>query len=98
MSPEASESKPSTGRRTVCDHCRRRRIRCDGEFPCAPCRNASLSCKRDHIPKRRGPKRGTGRVINELRADDGKPNLKTQSSGGSATGSQSTGTPSEDTH
>ncbi|EPE03049.1 c6 zinc finger domain containing protein [Ophiostoma piceae UAMH 11346] len=54
-------------KRTVCDHCRRRRIRCDGLLPCQPCINASLACKRDHVPLKRGPKRGRGRVINELR-------------------------------
>ncbi|RYP75352.1 hypothetical protein DL771_002448 [Monosporascus sp. 5C6A] len=55
-------------KRTVCDHCRRRRIRCDGQLPCQQCKNATLTCKRDHVPKKRGPKRGHGRVINELRA------------------------------
>ncbi|KAJ0157992.1 hypothetical protein CTA2_12571, partial [Colletotrichum tanaceti] len=55
-------------KRTVCDHCRRRRIRCDGKFPCEQCVHASLTCKREHVPKKRGPKRGHGRVINELRA------------------------------
>ncbi|KAK0103195.1 hypothetical protein ONS95_014991 [Cadophora gregata] len=92
-------SKPVTGRRTVCDHCRRRRIRCDGEFPCNQCGNASLTCKREHVPKRRGPKRGTGRVINELRAQDGHgdelPNVKGQGSNGSG-GSQTSGPPSID--
>jgi hypothetical protein len=43
-------------------------IRCDGKFPCQQCINATLGCKRDHVPKKRGPKRGHGRVINELRA------------------------------
>ena len=43
-------------------------IRCDGQLPCQQCRNATLTCKRDHVPKKRGPKRGHGRVINELRA------------------------------
>lgn len=63
--------QPIESRRTVCDHCRRRRIRCDGLFPCKQCTSAALACKRDHVPKRRGPKRGTGRVINELRAQEG---------------------------
>ncbi|KAH8600915.1 hypothetical protein B0O99DRAFT_293453 [Bisporella sp. PMI_857] len=66
MSPEPTKTK-----RTVCDHCRRRRIRCDGNLPCNQCQNTSLICKREHIPKRRGPKKGSGRVINELRAQDG---------------------------
>ncbi|KAF5525926.1 putative sucrose utilization protein SUC1 [Colletotrichum aenigma] len=46
------------------------RIRCDGKFPCEQCVHASLTCKRDHVPKKRGPKRGHGRVINELRAKE----------------------------
>lgn len=45
-------------------------IRCDGQFPCQHCINANLTCKRDHIPRKRGPKRGHGRVINELRAQE----------------------------
>ncbi|KAM0274395.1 hypothetical protein ACHAQH_007897 [Verticillium albo-atrum] len=65
--------KTQQPKRTVCDHCRRRRIRCDGKYPCEQCLNAALSCKRDHVPKKRGPKRGHGRVINELRAKDSFP-------------------------
>ncbi|KAK0369826.1 fungal specific transcription factor domain-containing protein [Colletotrichum limetticola] len=68
-------------KRTVCDHCRRRRIRCDGKFPCEQCVHASLTCKREHVPKKRGPKRGHGRVINELRAREssqGKQQPKVQ--------------------
>ncbi|ORY58586.1 uncharacterized protein BCR38DRAFT_527591 [Pseudomassariella vexata] len=66
--PNEQIQNPSPGKRTVCDHCRRRRIRCDGQFPCQQCNNAALTCKREHVPKKRGPKRGHGRVINELRA------------------------------
>ncbi|KUI67212.1 putative sucrose utilization protein SUC1 [Cytospora mali] len=66
--PSGSPTKSHTPRRTVCDHCRRRRIRCDGKYPCQQCINATLTCKRDHVPRKRGPKRGHGRVINELRA------------------------------
>ncbi|CAJ2510626.1 Uu.00g062510.m01.CDS01 [Anthostomella pinea] len=64
---------PLSSKRTVCDHCRRRRIRCDGQFPCQQCANATLTCKREHVPKKRGPKRGHGRVINELRAREKAP-------------------------
>ncbi|KAH6680056.1 RING-3 protein [Plectosphaerella plurivora] len=67
QSPGAAK-KAAQAKRTVCDHCRRRRIRCDGRFPCEQCVNASLQCRRDHVPRKRGPKRGHGRVINELRA------------------------------
>ena len=56
-------------------------IRCDGEFPCNQCGSASLTCKREHVPKRRGPKRGTGRVINELRAKDGDERPEDKSNG-----------------
>ncbi|KAI5920894.1 hypothetical protein F4810DRAFT_702675 [Camillea tinctor] len=66
--PSIAQLPLSSTRRTVCDHCRRRRIRCDGQFPCQQCTNATLQCKREHVPKKRGPKRGYGRVINELRA------------------------------
>ncbi|KAJ9143412.1 Fungal specific transcription factor domain-containing protein [Pleurostoma richardsiae] len=74
--------QPSTpgAKRTVCDHCRRRRIRCDGQFPCQQCINAALTCKRDHVPRKRGPKRGHGRVINELRAKDAKERTSRDSS------------------
>ncbi|OAA56149.1 fungal specific transcription factor domain-containing protein [Niveomyces insectorum RCEF 264] len=64
---DAAANLAAQAKRTVCDHCRRRRIRCDGKLPCQPCVNASLACKRDHVPLKRGPKRGRGRVINELR-------------------------------
>ncbi|KAL0941710.1 fungal specific transcription factor [Colletotrichum truncatum] len=66
--PQQQQQQSAATKRTVCDHCRRRRIRCDGKFPCEQCVHASLTCKRDHVPKKRGPKRGHGRVINELRA------------------------------
>ncbi|KAF7535799.1 hypothetical protein G7054_g5076 [Neopestalotiopsis clavispora] len=36
------------------------------------CMGATLTCKRDHVPRKRGPKRGHGRVINELRAQENK--------------------------
>ncbi|KAI1861816.1 hypothetical protein JX265_009319 [Neoarthrinium moseri] len=72
-----------TSRRTVCDHCRKRRIRCDGQFPCQQCAGAALTCKRDHVPKKRGPKRGHGRVINELRAQEMKGPRGLESASGS---------------
>ncbi|KAL9942326.1 hypothetical protein ACHAQF_002960 [Verticillium nonalfalfae] len=74
--------KTQQPKRTVCDHCRRRRIRCDGKYPCEQCLNAALTCKRDHVPKKRGPKRGHGRVINELRAKDTFPGQLSLEGGG----------------
>ncbi|RNJ53624.1 hypothetical protein D7B24_001636, partial [Verticillium nonalfalfae] len=57
-------------------------IRCDGKYPCEQCLNAALTCKRDHVPKKRGPKRGHGRVINELRAKDTFPGQLSLEGGG----------------
>ncbi|KAA8575503.1 hypothetical protein MFRU_002g00450 [Monilinia fructicola] len=92
MPPEDIKLPPP---RKVCDNCRRRRIRCDGNFPCKQCGNTSLTCKREHVPKRRGPKKGSGRVINELRAQDGGSSIKggfAESHGsGSGSGGSSTG-------
>lgn len=75
--------QPANNKRTVCDNCRRRRIRCDGRFPCQQCAGATLTCKRDHVPKKRGPKRGHGRVINELRAQEFKQTLVSETTSGS---------------
>ncbi|KAH7021315.1 uncharacterized protein B0I36DRAFT_435164 [Microdochium trichocladiopsis] len=75
-SPTTTKASSAAGaaagqhKRIVCDHCRRRRIRCDGNIPCQQCIHATLTCKRDHVPKKRGPKRGHGRVIDELRESD----------------------------
>ncbi|KAK3320383.1 hypothetical protein B0T19DRAFT_360455, partial [Cercophora scortea] len=49
-------------------------IKCDYTFPCQQCVHASLECKRDHVPQKRGPKRGNGRVINRLRELDNTAN------------------------
>ncbi|KAK2629844.1 hypothetical protein QTJ16_000664 [Diplocarpon rosae] len=94
------DGKQRSGRRTVCDHCRRRRIRCDGEFPCVQCGHASLTCRREHVPRKRGPKRGNGRVLNELRAleVDGAPVSEehVHVPGSNTTGSHSSGPSSID--
>ncbi|KAK8025224.1 C6 zinc finger domain containing protein [Apiospora arundinis] len=76
------QASPKCNKRSVCDHCRRRRIRCDGRSPCKHCEDAALSCKREHIPRKRGPKRGHGRVINELRALDGKGHTESEGTTG----------------
>ncbi|KAK8006008.1 C6 zinc finger domain containing protein [Apiospora marii] len=76
------QASPKCSKRTVCDHCRRRRIRCDGGSPCKHCEDASLNCKREHVPRKRGPKRGHGRVINELRALDGKGSAESEGASG----------------
>ncbi|KAH8195742.1 hypothetical protein TruAng_010096 [Truncatella angustata] len=47
------------------------------------CSGATLTCKRDHVPKKRGPKRGHGRVINELRAQEKKGTRGLENTSGS---------------
>ncbi|KAK0667644.1 hypothetical protein QBC41DRAFT_227917 [Cercophora samala] len=59
-----------TANRKVCDHCRTRRIKCDYQFPCQQCLNAALVCKRDQVPRKRGPKPGHGRVLDRIRSKD----------------------------
>lgn len=58
--------------RVPCDQCRRRRVRCnsDGTAPCDKCISAGLRCKHEYVPKRRGPKRGVGKVIAQLKSQD----------------------------
>ncbi|KAK0705505.1 hypothetical protein B0H67DRAFT_385407 [Lasiosphaeris hirsuta] len=53
----------------VCDGCRKRRVKCDYQPRCRPCVEREIVCKRDHVPGKRGPKRGRGRVIDELKAE-----------------------------
>lgn len=50
-----------------CDQCRRRKVRCNYGMPCDRCKSHNLPCAFDTIRKRRGPRPGTGRVINELK-------------------------------
>ncbi len=68
--------------RVPCDQCRRRRVRCNGESPCDRCLSAGLRCLHEYVPKRRGPKKGVGKVIAELKkseavlqANVGKPDF-----------------------
>ncbi|KAN0104853.1 hypothetical protein V8E51_010598 [Hyaloscypha variabilis] len=39
-----------------CDHCRRRKVKCDSTSPCSNCRISKLSCSYAVPPKKRGPK------------------------------------------
>ncbi|KAK3396815.1 hypothetical protein B0T20DRAFT_243585 [Sordaria brevicollis] len=67
----------------VCDKCRLRRIRCDYQSPCQPCLDAKLQCTRNHVPRKRGPRPGRGRLINRLREREaGKKEEKRPSSAG----------------
>lgn len=62
--PDADEKQPP---RQACDSCRFRKVKCDRSVPCRNCREASLECLYRHAVRRRGPKRGTGRRLTQLR-------------------------------
>jgi len=62
-----------TGRSTItklpCDACRRRKVRCDYGRPCDRCQSYNLDCTFDSVRKKRGPKKGKGAVVQQLRAE-----------------------------
>lgn len=58
--------------RVACDQCHRRKVKCDEGLPCEKCQSASLQCTRQLVRKRRGPKKGSGTVIAQLRSSHGK--------------------------
>ncbi|KAK4502929.1 hypothetical protein PRZ48_006356 [Zasmidium cellare] len=51
-----------------CDNCRTRKIRCDYSNPCERCLSSGLTCTYTSVRKKRGPKRGRGSVVEQLRA------------------------------
>ncbi|GAB7350282.1 hypothetical protein MBLNU459_g0923t1 [Dothideomycetes sp. NU459] len=55
----------------ACDCCRKRKVKCDGEEPCGPCRKATIRCAYLQPPKKKGPKGlRSARVLNALREID----------------------------
>jgi len=52
--------------RRVCDACAIRRVRCDGQAPCAGCMNASLDCTRLRQRQKSGPKGIKKRTLERL--------------------------------
>ena len=52
--------------RRVCDACAVRRVRCDGQAPCAGCMNASLNCTRLRQRHKSGPKGIKKRTLEKL--------------------------------
>lgn len=80
--PAGSSNRPVQPPK-VCDKCRLRRIRCDYQSPCQPCLDAKLQCTRNHVPRKRGPRPGRGRLINRLREREaGKKEEQRPSSAG----------------
>ncbi|KAF2171866.1 hypothetical protein M409DRAFT_18098 [Zasmidium cellare ATCC 36951] len=51
-----------------CDQCRKRKVRCDYSNPCERCQTSSLACTYTSVRKKRGPKRGRGSIVEQLRA------------------------------
>ncbi|KAL8709622.1 MAG: hypothetical protein Q9220_005714 [cf. Caloplaca sp. 1 TL-2023] len=56
----------------ACDACHRRKVRCNGQQPCANCNQAGLGCTYDAIPQKKGPKGSRAKVISELRLREGQ--------------------------
>ena len=59
--------------RQACDSCRFRKIRCDRSTPCRNCRDTSLECRYTHTIRRRGPRRGVGRRLTQLKRGVSEP-------------------------
>ena len=57
-----------SSKKVPCDSCRQRRVRCDGLLPCGFCQRTQLTCRREYVRKKRGPKHGSGKKIEALRA------------------------------
>ncbi|KAB8207686.1 hypothetical protein BDV34DRAFT_211412 [Aspergillus parasiticus] len=66
MEQTKNEARISS-KKTPCDPCRQRRVRCDGLLPCSSCQRTRLACSREYVRKRRGPKHGHGKKIEALR-------------------------------
>ncbi|KAE8312756.1 hypothetical protein BDV41DRAFT_577442 [Aspergillus transmontanensis] len=66
MEQTKNEARISS-KKTPCDSCRQRRVRCDGLLPCSSCQRTRLACSREYVRKRRGWKHGHGKKIEALR-------------------------------
>lgn len=72
-SPSGSNQKSL---KRACDCCRKRKVRCDGESPCGPCRKATIRCAYLQAPKKKGPKGlRSARVLHALRKIDQSASL-----------------------
>ncbi|GIZ46106.1 hypothetical protein CKM354_000924500 [Cercospora kikuchii] len=74
-------SAPKQPLKRACDCCRKRKVRCDGQDPCTPCKKASIRCAYLAIPKKKGPKGlRSARVLHALRRIDDDASSNTHSS------------------
>ncbi|KAL1961426.1 hypothetical protein VTO42DRAFT_154 [Malbranchea cinnamomea] len=93
-----TSTTPAT--KQACDACRRRKVRCDGQQPCAHCQTAELVCTYLMV-RRKGGRRGkSANVLSELRARQGttasQNSTITTTTATTATTTTSTGTVSID--
>ncbi|KAH8696579.1 fungal-specific transcription factor domain-containing protein [Talaromyces proteolyticus] len=65
--------------RRACDSCRRRKIRCNLEQPCAKCREIALVCQYNDIARRKGPKGLKAPILASLRLTENSVGLSTPS-------------------
>ncbi|KAL2826391.1 hypothetical protein BDW59DRAFT_145115 [Aspergillus cavernicola] len=56
-------NKPVTA---ACDACRRRKVKCDAQQPCLPCRNAFIACRTTTVRRKKGRQGATATVLREL--------------------------------
>lgn len=74
-----------------CDACRRRKVRCDYRRPCDRCQSYNLECTFDSVRKKRGPKKGKGAVVQQLRAESrSKTTSRPESASGTSVQSSAT--------
>ncbi|KAI4716340.1 hypothetical protein E4T48_07486 [Aureobasidium sp. EXF-10727] len=67
-SGESASGNNQKSLKRACDCCRKRKVRCDGESPCGPCRKATIRCAYLQAPKKKGPKGlRSARVLHALR-------------------------------
>lgn len=73
ISPTFSMETPKERKKAPipCDQCRKRKIRCDYANPCERCQNTCLGCTYTSVRKKRGPKKGRGAIVEQLRAAQG---------------------------
>ncbi|KAF9891601.1 hypothetical protein FE257_003612 [Aspergillus nanangensis] len=54
----------------ACDACRRRKVKCNTQRPCTPCRAANLACHTSGVRLKKGRQGRTANVLTELRQTD----------------------------
>ncbi|KAF4468289.1 fungal specific transcription factor domain-containing [Fusarium albosuccineum] len=57
-----------SSKQQACDCCRYRKTKCDRQDPCENCTRSGLPCQYAHALRRKGPRRGQGRRLAQLRS------------------------------